>query len=160
MPQRKKPASEHKGNGTYKPSRHATPALRVEIPLMPPDMGPKAQATWNIVTKQLFEAGILSSIDMHSLRLLSEGMELYFDACDAVKKHGILIEQTNKGGFTNLVMNPAVRVRATAFTQVANLLNKFGMTPAARTGIPFDQPEAEDEEEAQIEHILGIHRTA
>lgn len=155
MPQRKKPASEHKANSTYKPSRHATPVLPVEIPVMPADMGPKAQAAWNVLTRQLFEAGVIASLDMQALRVLCETIELYTDATDEMRRLGIMIQQTNKGGFTNWVQNPAVRIQRLAASQMMTLLNKFGMTPAARTGIPFDQ-QAENEDEAEVASILKL----
>lgn len=150
----KKTATEHKRNGTHKPSRHAAPVLPVEAPVMPPDITGKAQAAWNVLSRQLVEMGVIASVDMVALRLLCESLRMYVEADDEVKAHGITYLEETKIG-ERRVKNPACAIRATAWAQVLTMLRQFGLTPAARTGIPFDQ-QAENDDEAEVANILKL----
>jgi P27 family predicted phage terminase small subunit len=145
----KKPAAQHKLQGTFQPSRHAGPALKIEVPNMPPDMQPLAQAAWKNITSKLFAAGLVSDLDQLSLRLLSESVWLYHEAQDLIIEKGLVIA-TIKG---NLIQNPAIGVRNKAWAQIVKLASYFGMTPSARTGL---QCGSAGEDEDGIADILNF----
>lgn len=150
----KKPANVHKGQGTYQPCRHGGPNLPVQIPDMPPDMGPAAQACWKQVTVELERAGLVGEIDQKALRLLCEEWEIYLEALDAIRDKGIVITNINKNGSVT-VINPAVRIRADVAKRIITLLKNFGMTPSARTGINFADAEDGSSEEDKVLRIVS-----
>ena len=143
---RKKPAPIHKARGTFKPSRHGGPALPVEIPDMPPDLPPTAQAVWKVIVRELEEAGIVSRIDRTALALLCESVWLYKEAMDDIHENGIS-SLTDKG---NKIQNPAVGVRNKAWAQIVKLCQEFGMTPSARTGLHVSVTGDDEDEAADI----------
>jgi P27 family predicted phage terminase small subunit len=151
--QNKKPERQHKDNGTHRPGLHSSPRLPVEAPAMPPDITGKAQAAWNILSRQLVEMGVVAAVDMVALRLLCESIRVYMEADDEVQKYGITYMEETKAG-EKRVQNPACRVRNSAWAQVTTMLRQFGLTPASRTGMAFDQ--AENDEEQEVANILKM----
>lgn len=135
MSRPRKPVEQHLRDGTYRPSRHSGGTLPVEIPAMPPDLSPAAQAAWNTITTGLERAGLVANVDGAALRLLCESWETYLEASDDVRRNGILTPYTNKAGATNQVVNPAVKVRSESWRQIYLMLRQFGLTPSSRTGL-------------------------
>lgn len=152
----RKTAKHHKATGNYRPSRHGTLNLPVEIPPQPGDLSPAATATWNIVTEQLLAAGLVSLIDLHALRLLCESMDLYLQAADEIRNYGVTVDHEMADGRIKRVVNPAVRVRSDAWRQVVILLKQFGMAPAARSGIRVGDAGEDDDDKTRIAKILNL----
>lgn len=142
----KKPTALHKRNGTYRPGKHGGPALRVELPESPPDMCPVAVAQWNIIGRQLAEAGLVSTIDQTALRMLCESMALYLESCDLIKTEGLVV-----GGKTKY-QHPAVGIRNKAWAQIVTVARQFGMTPSARTGLHLESKQEDDD----VSKILNL----
>lgn len=140
------PAATHQKRGTFQPSRHATPSLPIEIPEMPLDLPPAAQAVWKNVTAKLFSAGLIADLDQMALRMLAESVWLYQESHDDIIAKGLTISTTNG----NVVQNPSVGIRNKAWEQIVKLCKQFGMTPSARTGLPAGVTEDEDDAEAAI----------
>lgn len=157
MARPRKPVQHHKATGNFRPSRHGNVSLPVEIPPMPADLPPVAQATWNIVSEQLRRAGLVARIDLHALRLLCDSMDLYFQASDEVREFGVTLQQFTAEGMERRVVNPAVRVRSDSWRQVTLLLKQFGMSPAARTGIRIGDAGDECSEESKVAAILKLN---
>lgn len=156
MPNPKKTVEHHRAMGNFRPGRHASPTLPVEVPAMPGDLAPAAQAVWKVVGEHLRFAGTIAKVDGQAMRLLAESWVLYCEASDAIAKHGVLIEEKSDKGFKRLKANPAIAIRAGAWKQIQLMLSKFGLTPADRTGlVPGTAPTSESEEE-RVERILKI----
>lgn len=143
---RKTPAEQHKKRGTFQPSRHAGPSLPIEIPDMPPDMPPLAQAAWKNITTKLLDAGLVSDIDQTALRLLAESVWLYHESQDLIVSKGLVV-MTIKG---NQIQNPAVGIRNKAWAQIVKLASYFGMTPSSRTGLQCGPAPEDDDGTADI----------
>jgi len=146
---RKLPAAIHKKRGTFKPSRHAGPELAIEMPQMPPDLAPKAQAAWNVIGAKLLAAGLIADLDQLALRMLCESVELYLDAADIVREQGLVAG----GGGSGMYQHPAVGIRNRAWAQIVKLCGEFGMTCAARTGLHI---ESKDPSTDEVAKILGL----
>jgi P27 family predicted phage terminase small subunit len=149
---RPKTKPQHKRDGTLRKHRHGTGNLPVEIPQMPADMPASVQAVWKTVTGQLERAGIVSEVDGIVLRRLCELCWLATEAFDEVKAKGVLAKQTNKGGHTNEIPNPAVRVYFTAVGELTRIAKQFGMTPTGRLGMNFD----DEDTQTEADDILGF----
>ena len=147
---RAKPISTHKKSGTYRKDRHKGPELEVQAPQMPPDLLPKAQAAWNVIVMKLMEAGLVADLDQLALRMLSESVELYLDACDLIREQGLVAG----GGDSGLYQHPAVGIRNKAWAQIVKLCGEFGLTPAARVGLHLEAKQPNTDEVARL---LGLN---
>lgn len=144
----KKPGKLHRDNGTYRPSRHGGPAIRVELPEPPAGLSPGAMAHWHVLGRQLSDAGLITALDGLALRLLCESAAEYIEAHEAMREQGFTSD-TEKG---NTIQNPMVGVRNKLWAQVRVMAKEFGMTPASRTGL---QSEAKQDDE-DVRDILGF----
>lgn len=142
----KLPSESHKKRGTFRPDRHATAPLPIEVPEMPLDLPPLAQAVWKNVTTKLFAAGLIADIDQVAVRMLAESVWLYQEAHDDIIAKGLIVTTTNG----NIQQNPAVGIRNKAWEQIVKLCRQFGMTPSARTGLPAGVVAEEDDAESAI----------
>jgi P27 family predicted phage terminase small subunit len=131
----KKPAAAHKRNGTYRDDRHGGAKLPVRLPSAPRDMTASAKRHWQKNGKLLEEAGYVSEIDSLSLRLLCESVDQYLAALKHIGTYGLTVVETFKHGERE-VINPAVKIKASAWREIVMLCRQFGMTPSARTGLP------------------------
>lgn len=148
-----KPREQHERQGTYRADKHGSGRLPIEIPDMPPDLSPVAQGAWNTISLRLLDAGLVTAIDGAALRLLCESWALYLDCQDDIATRGIVIEMTNKAGYTNRVPNPAVRIRSDAWRQIYSMLRQFGLTPSSRTGL---DTATKLDDQTSLEGILGF----
>lgn len=122
------PAEIHKAKGTYRPGKHGSGSLPLEIPATPPGMSAVALRYWRSLSKKLFDAGVLADIDGLSLRLLVESIAIYLQALEEIENSGLIV-QTSNG---TPVQNPAIGIRNKALQQINKLAAEFGMSPTAR----------------------------
>lgn len=120
---------------------------------MPPDLPPASQAYWKRLSAQLERAGLIADVDGLQLAYLCQLCYLAQESFDEIRQVGTTVQQTNKGGHTNTVVNPSVRVYLSALDKIMRLSRQFGMTPAARLGFNF---EGEGDEESEEDDILGF----
>lgn len=151
----KQPKKHHQKVGNYRPGAHRGPELPVKVPPCPADLGPTATAFWNVLTDQLFRAGLIAEIDLTSLRIMSESWERYRDAQDAYKEHGPIITSESKYHGTIRKKNPAIDAIHAETKVLLPLIKQFGLTPVARTGIDFGEIDSGDDEEARVLSIIG-----
>lgn len=148
-----KPIRKHKQDGTFRADRHGCDLLPVSVPAKPGDLRPRAEAFWNQVSQHLEYAGFISRIDGYQLRLAADAWDLYVEACEKIDADGIVIEEKRKDHVITKT-NPAVAVRTAAYAQLQKVLDRFGMSPKARTGL-ITQLEASEEED-NAEAICGF----
>lgn len=151
-----KSISEHQANGTFRKDRHPGPSLPVEVPPMPPDLSPTAQARWNVIAEHVRFSQVVSRVDGEALRLLCESWALYLEAQDILSRDGITITESTAAGGARVKVHPAVQVRSDAQKQITGLLRQFGLTPAARTTIRPGGGGKSKAEGERVDSILKI----
>ena len=102
---------------------------------MPALMSARAQAVWGELAPQLLELGTLTIADGVALEILCNQIANLRDAQADIDTNG-QIENTKHGRRKN----PACNVVNESAKQVRALLGEFGLTPAARAGIPSTNP--------------------
>lgn len=104
------------------------------------------------LAEELKDREILSNVDNI---LLGQYCQLYSNYVDCVSKEqelGLFTEYTNKGGQTNLIEAPWVKLRRQVETQMINISKSFGFDPASR--LRFTEIVKPDEEEDELLNIL------
>jgi len=108
-------------------------------------LGPDGQREWKRLAKELMGLGLLTTVDLTAFRAYCDVYETYMDATQNIRQYGRIIK-TPKGF---LMTSPYVHLANKALAQMLQLMQEFGMTPAARSrvevgGKPTDQQEVEE----------------
>lgn len=109
------------------------------MPSVPPHLSPDAVTEWDRVAKELFTAGLLSSLDRAVLAAYCQAYARWAQAERALTDMGrrdqltagLMIKTT--GG--NAIQNPLVGIANKAAADMVRYASEFGMTPSARTRI-------------------------
>jgi P27 family predicted phage terminase small subunit len=150
---RKLPASTHRRRGSYREDRHGGVTPPVEAPKRPADLSKAAEPVWNELATLLQENQLVTKMDGLALRLLSESIELYRKATDLITQEGAILDTETMSGEARRIINPAIKVRDSAWTQIQKMCSEFGLTPKARNSLdstPTAVPETD------IMGILGL----
>lgn len=119
-----------RGNPGKRPLNESEPSPKGEAE-MPDWLTPAAAEHWPVVSKQLRDAGVLTSIDAHALAIYCEAFARWRQATDALERDGLIY--TAKNGFPS--QSPYLTIANTAFDQMRKMLVEFGMTPSSRSRV-------------------------
>lgn len=140
-----KPSAIKKAQGTYRPDRaarnEAQPGAGQRTPNAPAWLDFKAKAIWQRHARRLWDAGLLTDIDVSALAALCEAEALYQTAVAMLATGGVVT--TTETGYA--YPSPWVAIRTQALKQCQLLWREFGMTPSSRTRVS-----AQQEEEKQL----------
>lgn len=99
------------------------------------------------IVKELINIDILANIDVYCLAILSEEMDSYIDIVQRLRADDLIIQVTNKKGFTSSQKNPLYSMKLQSGEAVRKLSSDFGLTPAARLKIiQQNAPELSEDE--------------
>lgn len=114
--------------------------LPIQCPPPPDFLSEPARAHWEPIADALYQAKVLTKLDVHALaaycecyaRWLHANGQLSRDGCVALDEDGIPRP------------SPWLRIANDSFQQMTRLLTEFGMTPGSRSRISAPQPEVEN----------------
>ena len=103
----------------------------------PPDiLSKEGKKHWKIISKQLFDANVMTVLDTDALMLYCESYARWLESGKALQKEGLLITQASHDGSTTyLKQNPWLMIQQKSFDQMKAMLTEFGMTPSSRTRV-------------------------
>lgn len=137
------------GNPSHRPlpKNEPQPLRPKRTPSMPGWLPEDAQRIWRQHARALWQAGLLTEIDVDALATLCETTALYRTALQMIEEHGA-VAMTDKG-----YSHPTawVSVRNNALKQMRALWQEFGMTPAARTRVEVQKPQ---EEKSALQELM------
>jgi len=123
----------------------AQPRPRRVLPRCPSHLTGEAEKCWHRLARELYDAGLLASIDRDALTAYCAAYARWRKAEEMLAKTGEVIltntrsetsedgTVTNSGG--NLVQNPWLAVSNRALDQMTKLAAEFGMTPSSRSRV-------------------------
>ena len=130
------------GNPGHQKLNKNEPKIENKIPDAPDYLGPVGKAQWDIVTQQLFDAGMMTSMDGHIVAQYCDAFELFSDAVKNLKKHGPIVKAPKTG---TPMQSPYLSVVNKAKDQMHKYLVELGMTPSARSRIIVNDKAQENE---------------
>lgn len=152
MPRARKPIPLRLIEGNYRKDRHPKNPLTIRTALGDPPAyiaaDPVARGHWYRVKNELEPAGVVCALDNTSLAMLCTLFSRWVTAERALAKvaardkvsAGLLARTKND----NVIQSPLVGIANRAMLMYMRLCREFGMTPAARSGVEFDQPDPDD----------------
>ena len=84
------------------------------------------------LSEELRKIGVLSNVDNVQLGMYCQLYSTYLECVKQENEKGLFLEYTNKGGETNLVEAPWVKLKRATETQMITLGKQFGFTPVDR----------------------------
>ena len=125
-----------RGNPGRRPLPQDEPTPQATCPPPPAVLSSEAKKHWRIVVKQLYDADLMTNLDIDALMLYCQAYSTWVEAGKAIQKEGVLIKQAAYGGSTErLIQNPWLMVQQKAFDQMKAMLIEFGMSPSSRTRV-------------------------
>ena len=112
------------------------PTPEAVCPPPPAVLSSAAKKHWRIVVKQLFEADLMTNLDIDALTIYCEAYARWVLAGEAIREEGAIITQKSHDGSTEyLKQNPWLMIQQKSFDQMKGMLVEFGMSPSSRTRV-------------------------
>ena len=125
-----------RGNPGRRPLPKDEPKPQAVCPPPPAVLSGAAKKHWRIVVKQLFEADLMTNLDIDALTIYCEAYARWVEAGKAIQAEGVIIKQNSHDGSTEyLKPTPWLMIQQKAFEQMKGMLVEFGMSPSARTRV-------------------------
>jgi P27 family predicted phage terminase small subunit len=126
------------GNPSQRPLPQGEPQATRGEPTMPTFLSARAQQVWIETVPVLLQLGTLTTADGDALTAYCETYVTWRMAQESIDKDGIIIDSPQ-----GKRKNPAVNVADSSLKQLRSLMGEFGLTPASRTRIKSNNPEAQ-----------------
>lgn len=141
------------GNPGKRAINKAEPKPNRGLPTTPSFLDTIGKEIWAEVSTRLDEMQVLTVADGVALALLCDAYAEWLLARADVKKNGMTYKSKTTNG-TIRRPNPTVAIRADAWRRVERMVDRFGLTPAARSGLEVPDQPAKD----PIEELLFGNR--
>lgn len=124
------------------------PKPKVKRVSPPPILDQRARAEWDVMAKELFDNGLLTTLDRATLAAYCQSWSMWAQAVELLQSmaerdelsKGLMIKTSNK----NVIQNPVVGIINKAASQMVRFATEFGMTPSARSRIALTDQLAEN----------------
>ena len=131
-------------DGTFRKERHSN-LLESKVPILPqmpppPDGWNAAHVKkWNEVCELLFEAGVLTKLDLHTVAMYCQNCIIAQDAWESICQQGATLMIETAAGVKPM-RNPAHIIYTEAQKVMRQLQEQFGMTPKSRQYLKVEKP--------------------
>lgn len=133
------------GDAARRRAEENHPQPRRVLPRCPEHLTGEAAKAWKRLARDLYDAGLLTTVDRDALATYCIVYARWVDAEAKVSAVGPVIK-TEAG---NLIQNPYLSVANRALEQMGKLEAEFGMTPSSRSRVKAEISEARKQLAAQ-----------
>ena len=138
---RKKPTSQLKTEGTFRPDRHAGDNVAVSNVASPVPLSEKEQHYFDYFSEMFLRQNLSTELDAVSIALLSQATVDYIHHREGAREEGALAVSDKGVEYLSGKHN----AMAAALKRINHYISKFGMTPVDRTGLECGEDSGEDE---------------
>jgi P27 family predicted phage terminase small subunit len=149
----RKPKPTHlkliEGNRGRRPLPTGEPKPAPALPDAPAHLTPEAREEWDRVAGNLYQLGLLTTIDRGALAAVCQAYGRWVQAERLLKdSNSSLLIMGSRG---RLIRNPLIGVANTAMADYVRYCAEFGMTPSSRSRIhAAEKPQVQDPAEAYL----------
>ena len=104
-----------------------------------------ALAEFYRVVDELLAVGVITNVDSVLLGVYADSYSKYVESTICMKNESLVTEYTNKGGATNAVINPYIKIQQQYATMLMKISSLYGLDPASRSKIAHLAPTDKEE---------------
>lgn len=112
-----------------------------------------ARKEYNRVAKELQELKLLTNLDVNTLANYCIAFSNYVNATQQMEGQPLVIEQTNKAGFTNIVANPLINIQLKYSDEMKKLASEMGLSISSRLKLVVPKKD-EDKPRSKFEEFM------
>lgn len=120
-----------KGNPGKRPINTDEPVVESSIPDPPAELSASALVEWDRISVELFNAGMLSGIDLAGLAAYCSIYARWREAEALLQKSGMIISSPN--GYP--IQSPYLAIVNKCLQQMRGYLQEFGLSPSSRSRV-------------------------
>lgn len=106
------------------------------------------------IRDELLKVGVATNVDSTLLGIYADSYSKYVQATESLEYEELVEEFTNKGGATNRVINPYVKLQQQYATMIMKISTLYGLDPASRGKIAHLQVEDDKEKDDPLLTLL------
>lgn len=91
-----------------------------------------AKKEYNKLSTNLKELGIITNLDVNMLASYCIAYANYIRVTNTMADQPLLLEQTNKAGFTNIIENPLIRIQLKYSDEMKKIASQMGLSISSR----------------------------
>jgi len=91
-----------------------------------------AKKEWKRLVEQFKTIGIISNLDLNNLGAYCNAYSFYLESTKLLKGQPLTIEYTNKGGSTNTIENPLIKIQIKYSDEMKRFSSLLGLTIDSR----------------------------
>lgn len=115
-----------------------------------------ALAEFYRVVDELKKVNIVTNVDSVMLGVYANCYSIYYRATLEIEEQDLITEYTNKGGATNSVINPYIKIQQQYMASLMKISEKFGLDPSSRAKIAHLKPS--DKEDKKDPLMLMVEK--
>ena len=91
-----------------------------------------AKKEWKRLVEQFETIGVISNLDLNNLGAYCNSYSFYLEATKLLKNEPLTVEYTNKGGSTNIIENPIIKIQIKYSDEMKRFSSLLGLTIDSR----------------------------
>lgn len=139
------------GNPGHRPLNNTEPQFERTLPKCPTFIKGEARREWKRVVIELFDAGLLTSIDRAALAAYCQAWARWVEAEKRITENGYTFK--TESGYQQ--QTPWVGIANSALDLMRKFMSEFGMTPSSRSRVKVEKPKEVDPFEEFVKQRLG-----
>ncbi|MFR2314911.1 phage terminase small subunit P27 family [Terrisporobacter sp.] len=107
------------------------------------------------IVQELQKVNLVTNVDCTLLGIYADSYSKYVESTMCMLNEPLVTEYTNKGGATNPVINPYIKVQQQYATMLMKISSLYGLDPASRSKIAHLTPSNKEEEVDPLTAMLA-----
>lgn len=107
------------------------------------------------IVEELKKVNLVTNVDSTLLGIYADCYSKYVESTMAMANEPLVVEYTNKGGETNSVANPYIKIQNQYMQMLMKISEKYGLDPSSRSKIAHLQP---SDKEDKTDPLLDLMR--
>ena len=107
------------------------------------------------IVEELKKVNLVTNVDSTLLGIYADCYSKYVESTMAMANEPLVVEYTNKGGETNSVANPYIKIQNQYMQMLMKISEKYGLDPSSRSKIAHLQP---SDKEEKTDPLLDLMR--
>ena len=105
------------------------------------------------IVEELKKVNLVTNVDSTMLGIYADCYSKYVESTMAMSNEPLVIDYTNKGGETNSVPNPYIKIQTQYMQMLMKISEKYGLDPSSRSKIAHLQP---TDKEEKVDPLLDL----